>query len=539
MGSTKRKHGEVAADSEEKGDSGYTSTTPPAPISAECPFSVEYARLSRTLRKKGSNVELDEKGHTVVPRVERTASARTLDTAYIVRPNSLWEATKKYRNFVVGEETFGIDDFVYINHSNIAHGASIAKTDEHQFWIARVLEVKARDQQHVYLRVFWAYWPEELPGGRKEYHGSDELVLSNHMEIVDAMTVTGKAPVSHLIENDEENVIEGLYWRQTYNVLSQKLSSVRRHCICKGYYNPDKMLIGCPNPDCKKWLHKECILADARKRSYDRLVKSEAGETVSTAESEGAGENVSVGDTINVGDTVKAEEEKKAVEEDDDDDDEGPRIRGKRVSPAKQNSKLDQAIWDTQFSADLTTANKDDTPSKLLITDLRGEEPKSWEEDIKCLACQVTIKSGYPLEINFPMLERLHLRTLIYLADQEPLEETVQWAQQKGIQIVHYRVSNVREPFVENDPVAIKEALKLLADSRNFPILLHSNKGKHRVGVLAGCMRKLLQSWSLAAINAEYMRFAGEKGEADLEFIELFEPELEIEEEWKPSWLRR
>jgi protein tyrosine/serine phosphatase len=67
---------------------------------------------------------------------------------------------------------------------------------------------------------------------------------------------------------------------------------------------------------------------------------------------------------------------------------------------------------------------------------------------------------------------------------------------------------------------------------------VHSNKGKHRVGVLVGCMRRLLQRWSIAAIHAEYGRFAGEKGEADLEFIELFDPNLEIDREWAPMWLR-
>jgi tyrosine-protein phosphatase-like protein OCA2 len=51
-------------------------------------------------------------------------------------------------------------------------------------------------------------------------------------------------------------------------------------------------------------------------------------------------------------------------------------------------------------------------------------------------------------------------------------------------------------------------------------------------------MRKLLQRWSLSAIHAEYGRFAGEKGEADLEFIELFDPGLVVEPEWAPAWVR-
>ncbi|KAI9784090.1 MAG: hypothetical protein M1839_002594 [Geoglossum umbratile] len=147
-------------------------------------------------------------------------------------------------------------------------------------------------------------------------------------------------------------------------------------------------------------------------------------------------------------------------------------------------------------------------------------------------------RSGHPLEINFPMLEKLKLRTIVYLADQEYAEENIQWCARSNIRIFHQRIANVREPYLDNNPAAVTAALKVLLDKRNHPVLVHSNKGKHRVGVLVGCMRKLLQRWSLAAIHAEYGRFAGEKGEADLEFIELFDPGLVVEKEWAPAWVR-
>ncbi|KAI9812405.1 MAG: hypothetical protein M1827_004636 [Pycnora praestabilis] len=146
-------------------------------------------------------------------------------------------------------------------------------------------------------------------------------------------------------------------------------------------------------------------------------------------------------------------------------------------------------------------------------------------------------RSGHPLEINFPMLEKLKLKTIVYLADQDYGEENIEWARQHDIQVFHYRVANVREPFIENNAAAIEATLKILLDRRNLPVLVHSNKGKHRVGVLVGCMRKLLQRWSIAAIHAEYGRFAGEKGEADLEFIELFDVEgLDVKGDWAPDW---
>jgi hypothetical protein len=57
-------------------------------------------------------------------------------------------------------------------------------------WVARILEIRASDEHHVYARVYWMYWPDELPQGthdgkktiqgRQPYHGMNELVASNH-----------------------------------------------------------------------------------------------------------------------------------------------------------------------------------------------------------------------------------------------------------------------------------------------------------------------------------------------------------------------
>jgi BAH domain len=104
--------------------------------------------------------------------------------------------------------------------------------DMHDFWVAKVLEIRALDAQHVYVRVVWYYWPDELPSGRSYYHGKNELIASNHMEIIDAMTVTGRAHVQHWQENDEEEEVPGFFWRQKYHMLLRSLSvSPSSRCI--------------------------------------------------------------------------------------------------------------------------------------------------------------------------------------------------------------------------------------------------------------------------------------------------------------------
>lgn len=43
-------------------------------------------------------------------------------------------------------------------------------------WVARILEIRAADEHHVYARIYWMYWPDELPGhsmdGKKVSKGS-------------------------------------------------------------------------------------------------------------------------------------------------------------------------------------------------------------------------------------------------------------------------------------------------------------------------------------------------------------------------------
>ncbi len=126
-------------------------------------------------------------------------------------------------------------------------------------------------------------------------------------------------------------------------------------------------------------------------------------------------------------------------------------------------------------------------------------------------------RSGHPVPINYPFLETLHLKTIIYVGDVDDNSDYVSWTSSHGINYVYIKMKSVKEPFIENDPVAITQALSKMLDTRNYPILVHSNKGKHRVGVLVGVMRSVLQGWSLAGIFDEYSKFAAGKTEADVE----------------------
>lgn len=133
---------------------------------------------------------------------------------------------------------------------------------------------------------------------------------------------------------------------------------------------------------------------------------------------------------------------------------------------------------------------------------------------------------GHPLPISYPFLAQLRLRTIIYLGDKTDMDGYYQWMEEQGIVFHHFPMHLVQEPFVMNDPAPLTAALQVMLDAGNYPMLIHSNKGKHRIGVLVGLMRRLFQGWALSGIFDEYDRFAGGKGHADMEFIEEFAPQV-------------
>ncbi|TPX33998.1 hypothetical protein SmJEL517_g03221 [Synchytrium microbalum] len=142
-------------------------------------------------------------------------------------------------------------------------------------------------------------------------------------------------------------------------------------------------------------------------------------------------------------------------------------------------------------------------------------------------------RSGYPNKKNYPFLKKLKLRSIMYLCPEDYSPENTDFLNMNGIQLFHVKI----EPFLEIDQNDIAQALVYILDVRNHPILVHCNKGKHRIGCLVGCLRKL-QNWSMTSIFDEYRRFAGTKGRiADQEFIEVFDEKVPFDLKNAPKWL--
>ncbi|KAH3660100.1 hypothetical protein OGAPHI_007305 [Ogataea philodendri] len=154
-------------------------------------------------------------------------------------------------------------------------------------------------------------------------------------------------------------------------------------------------------------------------------------------------------------------------------------------------------------------------------------------------------RSGHPQPNNFEFLDTLNLKTIIYLGDKTDNYDYYKWiADHSGERTISFRFFKMKPPstfgtsHLFNDEVALNTVLNLVANKENYPILIHSNKGKHRVGVLVGLIRKFLQGWNLSGTFDEYAKFAREKGEGDLEFIEMFKPIVKIDADRKPDFIR-
>ncbi|RYO02839.1 hypothetical protein AA0121_g13234 [Alternaria tenuissima] len=148
---------------------------------------------------------------------------------------------------------------IFVKKSEEDHVQEGPKSIHH--WLAKILEARAGNASRVYLRVYWVYRPEDLPGGRQPYHGGGELIVSNHMDIIEADTLDAVADVVHWNDDPESMALPAsqLFFRQGYDITKKtnRLSKLNTYCIDKQPSNPDDILVQCPH--CSEWLHAGCL----------------------------------------------------------------------------------------------------------------------------------------------------------------------------------------------------------------------------------------------------------------------------------------
>ncbi|KAG7292653.1 hypothetical protein NEMBOFW57_002689 [Staphylotrichum longicolle] len=285
---------------------------------AECPFSIKIVDpkdrdQKKKKRRRTENGEEEDTAQRINLQLSPFAPCgkfktyESMDLHYQVDPGKRWTDMTRYNSFVLNGIKYFSEGFIYVaNDFSIERQKAVNNNEPLQprkksddDWVARILEIRASDEHHVYARVYWMYWPDELPQGthdgkktiqgRQPYHGMNELVASNHMDIINVVSVTSQAQVKQWFEENDEEIQHALYWRQAFDVRTYELSSVDLVCSCNTPGNPDKLLIGCTTESCKKWMHEHCIIEDALRRTYKRLGtdKPHVAEVTTKKEEEG------------------------------------------------------------------------------------------------------------------------------------------------------------------------------------------------------------------------------------------------------------
>ncbi|XP_050369567.1 chromatin remodeling protein EBS-like [Argentina anserina] len=128
-------------------------------------------------------------------------------------------------------------------------------------YVARIEKIESDSKNNAKVRVRWYYRPEESIGGRRQFHGSKELFLSDHFDVQSANTIEGKCVV-HSFKNYTklENVgAEDFYCRFEYKAATGAFTPdrVAVYCKCEMPYNPDDLMVQCE--ECKDWFHPACV----------------------------------------------------------------------------------------------------------------------------------------------------------------------------------------------------------------------------------------------------------------------------------------
>jgi hypothetical protein len=100
-------------------------------------------------------------------------------------------------------------------------------------YVAKIERIEADGRgSNVKIQVRWYYRPEESIGGRRQFHGSKEVFLSDHYDLQSADTIEGKCTVHSFKSYTKLDAVgnEDFFCRFEYN------SST-------GAFNPDRVAV--------------------------------------------------------------------------------------------------------------------------------------------------------------------------------------------------------------------------------------------------------------------------------------------------------
>ncbi|KAL1125263.1 hypothetical protein V6Z11_A13G033000 [Gossypium hirsutum] len=136
-------------------------------------------------------------------------------------------------------------------------------------YVARIERIDADARGgNVKVLARWYYRPEESIGGRRQFHGSKELFLSDHYDVQSADTIEGKCTVHSFKSYTKLDAVgnDDFFCRFEYNSSTGAFNPdrVAVYCKCEMPYNPDDLMVQCEDcSDCRSlknwnWYYFSC-----------------------------------------------------------------------------------------------------------------------------------------------------------------------------------------------------------------------------------------------------------------------------------------
>lgn len=129
-------------------------------------------------------------------------------------------------------------------------------------YVAKLEKIESDSRgTNVKVQVRWYYRPEESIGGRRQFHGSKEVFLSDHFDFQSADTIEGKCVVHSFKGYTKLQAVgnQDFFCRFEYNSTTGAFNPdrVAVYCKCEMPYNPDDLMVQCEA--CSEWFHPPCI----------------------------------------------------------------------------------------------------------------------------------------------------------------------------------------------------------------------------------------------------------------------------------------
>lgn len=193
------------------------------------------------------------------------------------------------------------------------------------------------------------------------------------------------------------------------------------------------------------------------------------------------------------------------------------KMRDGSISPVER----EEEAFEEDFDDKLDVERQEQLEQEYLLH-LGMDEPLTPPENFAPVINKI-YRSSFPQPNNFSFLKKLKLKSILCLIPEDYPQLHAQFIKKENMKLFQLGMSGNKEPFVKISSELITEAVKIVLDPTNQPILIHCNRGKHRTGCLVGIIRRL-QKWSLTIIFDEYRKFASPKERAmDQQFIELYD----------------